>query len=352
MQLLEFLPQTYVEAYVYTYAGYVKYNRTSNIYNGGCPFCHEGDSWGRKSRFYYIPDKGQIICHNCGYFSDPKTFIRNVAGLSNREILKEIREYDVIPTDLKKKLEDNSLQDLIGSISHTLPSNSINLKDKHQVKYYKDNPILRKTIKYLHNRRLVNAVNAPETFYLSLDDRVHANRLIIPYHDHRGQIIWYQTRKINGDDSEKYLSKSGSDRSLYGISNIDKNIPYIFMFEGAIDAMFVKNGSAVSGIQERSEVLYTGIQHEQIKAFPFHEVIWVLDSPYQDDTANLKVQILLKQNQKVFDWPEDIGRKYKDVNDWCVGEGLDEIPYKIFVDNIVKNNIHGIVKNRLMNVLF
>jgi hypothetical protein len=70
------------------------------------------------------------------------------------------------------------------------------------------------------------------------------NRLhgFVDDYDENGKIIFYQTRAIYKKDETpaKYLSKVGGNKSIYGISNIDQNIDYLFMFEGPIDAMFVK----------------------------------------------------------------------------------------------------------------
>lgn len=340
------LPQEYVENYVFTYVGYVKYNKYKNSYNGGCPFCNEGSSWGKKARFYYLADQDRVSCFNCGYSGGTIQFIKDVSGLSFGEIIRESQDFDLIPIDLKYKLKGMDFN--LKRNTDTLPKNSINLCDKEQVLYYKDNNIVRLALSFIQKRRLLSGVNSPKSLYLSLDDFTHANRLVIPYYNESGKIIFYQTRKLLDDDTPKYLSKGDSDKSLYGVHNIDVNIPYIFVFEGAIDAFFVKNAVCVSGIQEKSKILFTELQKEQIRTYPFHEVIWVLDSPYLDNAASLKTQILLDQGQKVFNWPYKIGKKYKDINEICVDRGINEIPYNFFVKNLIDNKLLSIVKSNLL----
>lgn len=46
------LPTEYVIQKFYQFAGYPKYKKGSNIYNGGCNQCKEGTSWGKNEDFF------------------------------------------------------------------------------------------------------------------------------------------------------------------------------------------------------------------------------------------------------------------------------------------------------------
>tara|TARA_R110000764_G_scaffold126524_2_gene214136 strand:- start:97 stop:510 length:414 start_codon:yes stop_codon:yes gene_type:complete len=118
------------------------------------------------------------------------------------------------------------------------------------------------------------------------------------------------------------------------MDNIDHNVPYIFMFEGAIDGMFVMNASCVSGITEEGEFMLTALQQEQLDAHPFHEIVWVLDSPYLDETADIKTKALVEKGEKVFKWPLNFGERYKDFNDIAIAGGSTK---KISQDFILGN---------------
>jgi hypothetical protein len=87
----------------------------------------------------------------------------------------------------------------------------------------------------------------------------------------------------------------------------------------------VKNGVAVGGIQENSYELYTDRQEEQIKKYPFHQKIWVLDSQRVDKAALKKTKKLLELKEKVFIWPSQIGTKFKDFNDMMIAIKGDHI---------------------------
>jgi hypothetical protein len=171
--------------------------------------------------------------------------------------------------------------------------------------------------------------------WLSLKDYTHKNRLVIPFYDLDNKITFYQTRTLLNQDNKlpKYLSKIGSEKSLFSINTIDPSIDKIFIAEGPIDACFIKNCVAVAGIQETSETTFTPKQDEQLDRYKFHDKIWVLDSQHQDRAAKLKTRKLIEQGQTVFIWPSKYGTIFKDFNDMCLGLNISEIPYKFILDN-------------------
>jgi hypothetical protein len=61
--------------------------------------------------------------------------------------------------------------------------------------------------------------------------------------------------------------------------------------------------------------LFTSKQQEQINKLPFHKRIWVLDSQWIDKAAFNKTKKLLELKEKVFIWPENLGKAFKDFND-------------------------------------
>ena len=123
----------------------------------------------------------------------------------------------------------------------------------------------------------------------------------------------------------KYLGKYGADKSLFGIDRIDVDLEYIFIFEGPIDAMFVKNGIAAAGLS------LNNLQKHQLTEFPFHKKIWVVDNPKFDNAAKTNVEKLISAGESVFIWPTDM--PYKDFNDYAVAKSYDEIDYRIIANN-------------------
>jgi hypothetical protein len=184
--------------------------------------------------------------------------------------------------------------------------------------------LVQTALSYIKGRRLNTAVNKPSAFYISLRDYTHKNRLVIPFLDTSGNFIHYQSRRIFAwDEKPNYLTKFGSDKSIFGIERIDPSLDDVFIFEGPLDACFVRNGVAVAGINEGHHK-FTPIQLEQLEELKFFKKIWVLDNQWIDKASRAKTLVLLEQGECVFIWPDKF-KKFKDFNELCVFCKLDEI---------------------------
>lgn len=323
------LPESYVTNKFYQFAGSPKYNRFTKTYQASCPICREGKSWLKKRRLYYIPEHNSVFCHNCGWKSTPYVWIKQVTGLSFNEIMLDSLNYETI--DVNKSADVAFMADV-----PTLPGDCINLYNEAQNAFYKDNEVVQKAVQYIQKRRLHVAVNKPDSLYLCFDRmQTHDKRIIIPFFDCNNKIIFYQSRGfLENDDRPKYLSKVCSERSLFNMNKIDSSNENIFVFEGPINAFFVKNSTAVGGIQDRSSMLFTNLQASQIDLFgKFYNLIWVLDSQWIDLASHNKTKKLIEMNQRVFIWPENVGKKFKDFNDICVALQMNEISSKFILDN-------------------
>jgi hypothetical protein len=324
------LPQDYVVQKFYQYAGFPKYKKLTRVYEASCPICREGKSWGKKKRCYYLTEDNVICCHNCGWFGSPLNWIKQVTGLSVSEIYKEVQNYDILPVDILK--EEIKAVKVIEQ--QTLPLDSINLFDESQVEFYKNNRVVRDALELIKSRRLSTAINRPDTIWLSLTDKVHKNRIIIPFYDVNKNIIFYQSRAIYSKDTKlrpKYLGKINGERSLYNLHKISPDLDYIFIFEGPIDSFFVKNGTAVAGIQEQSHKSFSLLQETQISSFRMYTKIWVLDSQWTDRASRIKTEKLLDSGERVFIWPEEIGTKFKEINELCITANRDSLDPDLFI---------------------
>ena len=321
------LPQEYTVQKFLQLAGYAKQKSRGKILEGGCPICREGNSWGRKRRLYLIVKDDHIYCHNCGWSGNVIKFVQEVEHKTYSEILYEARDYDVLPKELELPKQETVIA------TESLPHDSINIYDTNQLEYYMDNGNVMGVQNRARLRRLLTAVNKPKTLWVSISDYIHKNRLIIPFYDLDNKIVFYQSRTVfKSEKLPKYLSKVGGEKSLFNVNQVDPDLDSMFIFEGPIDACFVRNGVAVAGIQE-SYSSYTSLQKEQLASFPLHDKIWVLDSQWQDKAAKIKTKKLIEQGEIVFIWPEDYGKRFKDFNDMAVGLGINEIPYKFILDN-------------------
>jgi len=315
------LPETFVLNKFYQYSYDPTFRKHDGTYNAGCPVCKEGKSFGKKKRLFFYPETNTFHCFNCSKTWSSFKWISDVCNMSKEEIDYEVgtNEFSI---DVEKKLENIVIYK---KEIPDLPHDSINIMDELQQKFYSKNNSFINAFEYAKDRRLFTAVNKSPNLFVSLTDFIHKNRLCIPFYDRNNKLVFYQTRAVDKTEP-RYLGKQGYDKTLFGIERIDINIPYIFIFEGPIDAMFVKNGISAAGLS------ISDVQKTQLIEFPFHKKIWVLDNPKFDDAASDKIKTLLDRNESVFKWP--LGMSYKDFNEKCVFEDLDEISYQVILDNL------------------
>ena len=323
------VPEQFVIEKFYQFAGYPRFKKISNTYEAGCPICKEGSSWGRKRRLYYIPKDEILCCHNCGWYGNPIKWIMEVEGITFRDLAEQIESSDSAIVDIDTMLKPSEQEYNIPD----LPVDSIDLFSDQQKEYYKDNKIVQQAIDYIENRKISAAINRPDHVYLSLNDKVHKNRICFPSYDKSGKVIHYQTRSfLPDDDRPKYLSKLRSERDVYGINNVTDIFPTMYIFEGPIDSFFVENGVAIYGIQENSKTCLTENQHKVLNSLYYIQKTWVLDNQRLDTTSLKNTKRLLDQGERVFIWPETLS-KYKDFNEMCVQYNLDEISSKLIDSN-------------------
>lgn len=334
------LPIEYVTKKFYDLAYHVDFYDINNAYNGGCPCCREGKSFGKKKRCWWLPDKNIIHCFNCGNTWSPVSFIKEAGGLTASDIAKEINggEFNIVNLDKDevptRNILDEKMLELMDFQNGSLPNDPIDLSNQNQLKFYKTNSAVLRAQEYIRSRRLDTAVNRPTRLYISLTDHIHKNRLVLPFYDSDNNVVFYQTRAIGANvdghrEDIRYLGKVATEKSVFNLNNIDDSIEEIYVFEGPIDCCFVRNGVAIAGISKGDSDL-TELQEQQLSFFLTfgHRVVWVLDNQWVDETSRVKSENLLRKGETVFVWPERL-KKYKDFNEMCVKNNLDEVPLSL-----------------------
>lgn len=344
------LPKEYVIKKFFELGFFAQYNAGSDNYSCSCPLCREGDTGiGNVKRCYYLPDRDIIYCHRCGASMKPLKWISVVSGKSNKEIFDEIKanDYDYIDLDFEEKfIPDESILRLQNGLDqfgiNSLPQDPIDLCDPLQVEYFKNNILVKSVLHYIKSRNLFEAVNKPKSWFTSIKDPIHFGRLVIPYYDENNKINFYQSRDVSGKSNIRYLSQVKGTKSVFNLSNIDYNLDNYYIFEGPIDSCFVKNGVAIGGINTGTNK-FSGIQEEQLEKILFLNRIWVLDSQYLDAVSREKSEILLKDGESIFLWPEVEGHAYKDFNELCLDKKINEVDQQFILDNTVSGNV-GLLK--------
>lgn len=326
------LPIEYTKDVFFQYAGYPE--KTSTGFRASCPVCMEGKSWGKKKRLYYFPEQNYFYCQNdCGSFSD-YFWVKTVTGKTFSEIREEM-ESGGFSTDefnyYNVKLEDD--KELFQF--PPLPKDAINLFDKTQVLYFKDNYWVKTAINFMVARGILKAPYKPKSLFISLTDSVHRNRLTIPFYDDDSNIEFYQSRALTPYQQKmsKFLSKMNSEKSIFNLNKLDLSSDYIFIMEGAIDSMFLKNSVAISG------VYMTDHQQDLIQVnAPLHKKVWIYDNYKLDAAGRSKMldKIMDGSTDLFFDWSDSFSN-YKDLNDFCINENI----WDINPDEIIKRSVSG-----------
>ena len=329
------LPEDFVVLKFFELGYYPKYNKFNNVYQCSCPICREGKSLGKKRRCYYIPKNENIFCHNCGWSGKPLKWITEVSGHTSADIIQELKEYVPDITDIVEE------EAPVKVVTDTLPKDCINLSDTAQLDFYKNNDMLRTATQTIKNRRLDTAVNKPDSLYISLVDKVHKNRLVIPFINENKEIEFYQSRTLLDRDNKvkpKYLGRVNAEKTLFNINRVSSDHNTVYIFEGPLNAFFTKNSVAVAGITERGRSFTTRQEQQLNNTLKWYDKVWILDSQWVDQASLVKSEALLKQGERVFIWPEKFGKRFKDFNDIAIACSVDEIKW----DFIQKNTFEGL----------
>lgn len=312
-----------------TFFSYCKrplYKKYQNIFNAECPVCKEGKSTGRSRRLFYFPLKNYLYCHNCCKSWSPFDWVKEVTSLTVPEILKRNRDKTTNSVSISGSRQVLS-QPIEKTPNDDLPLECIDLTNPVQLEFYRDNNYVNSAFEYCINRRLFTAVNTCGKFYISLNDKIHKNRLIIPFFQNT-KIVCYQSRALTNKQFPKYLTKFG-EKEIFGIDNIKSDIPYIFIFEGPIDSMFVQNGIALAAL------IATEHQQNIINSLLGYEIIYVFDNDKNNPQTAARIEKYIKNGKTVFIWPNEF-KKFKDFNEICSNLRIDEIPWKFVSKNSYK----------------
>lgn len=329
----EFLIETF-----YSYCKRPLHKKYQNVFNAECPVCKEGKSAGRSRRLFYFPHKQYFFCHNCSKSWKPLEWVKEVTALTFPEIIKKNNEKSGEVYQSIQRYNKVAVETDITAIPD-LPENSIDITNSAQIEFYKDNKFVKLALEYCESRRLLTATNSCRKFYLSLEDRVHKNRLVIPFYGDNNKIVCYQTRALTPNQFPKYLTKFG-EKELFGLNNIDVSVPYVFVFEGPIDSMFVKNGVAMASLSPTEKQL------QQLNNLIGYQQIYVFDNDKNNKQTAKKIEKYIKDGKTVFIWPREFC-KFKDFNEVCCNLNLNEIPWKFVVKNSAKGS-EALIKQKLL----
>lgn len=309
--------------------------------NCSCPICGDSSTDSYKARFWYYiwKDSSLVHCFNCDYSSGFSNFLREQDEVLFRDYLLEKRKEETFgrkETFVEKEID----------VSEKLNSKLIieklefcerldRLPENHPIiKYVQNRAIPEHAYKRLwftsQWQELVNQTK--QTF----DNPKTECRLVIPIYNKNKKIESYQGRALTSKARQKYMTIKANDDSskIYGVDQVNDSLPWVYVFEGPIDSLFIQNGIAITG----------GSLDLNVVPYP-DKRIWVMDNePRHPDTIK-RMNKLIEAGEKVLFW-DAAPWVSKDINDMVAKENACPDEIKNYID---ENWEFGIMAKLRMN---
>ena len=290
-EFIQFLNQKFLE---FLPPGYV---RVGNKINLRCPLCGDSKKSATKKRGWLYLQNASYYCFNCSTGMSGINFLKAISGNSYEEIK---REY----TRLFLK---SGLSTSLSSVWQKPDDEPSLFEMKSVIKSEWKNALSEKAQKYLKDRMVLDAPFLQEPLYSTYAKKSGNEYILIPW-ILNGVEAYYQLNDFQHLTSMKYIFPKDMKKLLYGLDNIDISFPYIFLFEGVFDSLFVRNGVATG------TKAVTAYQLKLIKErFPYHQIVISFDN----DVAGIEsMEKLIQGNNdyKYFKW-FDSSTEAKDINE-------------------------------------
>lgn len=270
----------------------------SSVYklNFRCPVCGDSKTDQNKARGWYYGDgnHGNVHCYNCDYHATISNYLKDYEPDLYKEYILEIKKEQAhVSSGPKEKVEVKKPEPKIIKKLPTCIRVDQLAEDHPIVKYVLSRKIPKEAWSRLWFTRewpkLVNAI-APGTYKKEMPEP----RLVIPIYNANGKAEAFQGRALRKDAPQKYITiKAYPDATkIYGVERINPNKD-VFVLEGPLDSLFVKNSIAITGGSLDLEII------------PFKDKrIWVMDNEARHPDTIKRMKRLIESGEKVVFWDE------------------------------------------------
>ena len=283
-------------------------SRQGNQLNFRCPICGDGHKRKSKRGHFYL-DTNSYYCFNGGCDANEHgmsglVFLSKVMAIPVQDVKRELIKR---AGSMKKAMEEAQTcqtsetpkkQNFIPSAEGLIKEHILDGDWTDELPSFVE--------EIIEKRKLRKAPFLPKDFHFYFDKK--EERLVIPWNEN-----YYQERAITYEQEKeaKYKFPSDIEKTVFGISELDKNISYVFLVEGVFDSIWVKNGVAVGSL--------TISNHQRkllIDNSPDLELVYLMDNQWRDKTSLEKTIKILKEEPfvKVFIWPKEL-KQFKDINE-------------------------------------
>jgi len=287
--------------------------KKDDLYNFRCPLC--GDSQKNKSKSRgYVYRKGNnyfFMCHNCGASTSFYNFLKQVDPNLLEQYSLELYKASANTNSPEPTFSELTVKPTFKK-SLDLPKIS-ELSDEHFAKQYVINRSIPTTM-YSNLYYAEDFKALVDSFGVDKDIIAGDKRLVIPFHDKEGNITGFQGRSLS-DSKIRYITIKLTDEGprMFGIDRVNEQ-EKIFVFEGPIDSMFVKNAVAVASSALESAAEYLDKS----------KIVLVYDNEPRNKEIVKLMEKAIDNHFNVVIWPAMITDK--DVNDMILtGFDIDEL---------------------------
>lgn len=288
--------------------------KTESGYNFRCPICGDSKKNISKRRCWALtkkdPNDVLVYCHNCGYSSKFKTFLRNV----NNTLFLEYQKHE-----RQEKLNDARKGTLFSKPKSNVEINidiPIQYQFKLNSKYFKPARNYKKAIEFCKKRKILDKIN--QLYYCIHPDNACSGMLIFPCLMPDGETLYAFTARHT--EFKKFHTHSKNESfKIFNFFQVNLK-EEVFIFESIIDSYTVTNSVAALGADISKSIL------DKIE-----QPIFVFDN---DFTGKIKTEKYLNQGYRCFIPPDDF--HYKDFNSaLCDGMTKEQL------NKILKSNIYS-----------
>lgn len=274
--------------------------RVGDKLNFRCPLCGDSrKSLSKKRGFYYLKN-ASFFCFNCS------------TGMTGLKLLQTLsgKDYDDIKKEYIKAFAKSGWR-----TNPVFPEEEPNGVDLMHIKPMLDpawkKPLSEDAKKYLAGRMVDKAPFLREDLFTYAGTK--GEYILIPWVVN-GIDAYYQLNDYKKLGNLKYIFPKNSNKLVYGLDNIDLSWPYVIVFEGVYDSLFVKNSIAIGtkSLSDRQEKLIR-------ERYPNHRICLSFDNDKPGLDAMAKA-IEKNEDAMFFKWFDD-NTPEKDVNEKVIVSG-------------------------------
>jgi len=236
--------------------------KNDNLYNFRCPFCGDSQKNKLKARGYFFnnpkTDAAVFKCHNCGDSRSLGYFIKDIDIHLYQKYLLEKFKIGAATTKKRKKSskelpfkfgppkfkQENLLEDVLGA--ERLDRLALN----HEAIRFADSRKLPKEtytrMYYVPDSQCLEKVDS------KYQGRVFGkeSRILFPFYNKQNELVGITARAITNANTLRYLTFriSEDDPLVFGLDRVNEN-ERIYVVEGPIDSLFIRNSLAVGGAE-------------------------------------------------------------------------------------------------------